>query len=61
MAGPRRIVLPLSAAAAEALSELSQREYRHPREQAELFVVEGLRRAGVLDDKANTAKEAARA
>lgn len=33
---------------ADALRELSQREYRHPRDQAALFVAEGLRRAGAL-------------
>jgi hypothetical protein len=52
---PRSFYVPLAGNAAEALRELSRREFRHPREQAALFVVEGLRRAGALpSDQADT-------
>ena len=36
--------------ARRALIELAEREFRDPRDQAALLVVEGLRRAGALTD-----------
>jgi hypothetical protein len=51
--GPAYIRLPRPAR--EALYELAEQEWRDPRDQAALFVVEGLRRAGALpSDQADT-------
>ena len=47
----RNIYIPLSDPAREALDELAEREWRHPKEQASKLLVEGLRRAGVLADQ----------
>lgn len=47
---PTRIMISLRPAEAEALLALSEREDRHPRDQAARFLREGLRRAGVLED-----------
>ena len=44
----RNIYVPLSDPAREALYELAEREWRHPKEQASKLLIEGLRRAGVL-------------
>ena len=44
----RSLYVPLPTDAREALIDLAIREYRDPREQAAYFVVEGLKRAGVL-------------
>jgi hypothetical protein len=52
MLTPRRVSIPLSADVAETLralsQRLSQREYRHPRDQAAKLLVEALERAGAL-------------
>ena len=47
----RNIYIPLPDPAPEALYELAEREWRHPKEQASKLLVEGLRRAGVLADQ----------
>lgn len=52
MAVPSRVSVPLSGPVAEALRDLSRREFRHPRDQAAKLVVEGLRQAGALADDA---------
>lgn len=45
----RSVHIPLPHDVADALYELSRREYRHPRQQAAFLLAEGLRRAGVLE------------
>ena len=45
---PRAVHIPLTDEVADALYQLSRREYRHPRQQATFLLVEGLRRAGLL-------------
>jgi hypothetical protein len=45
MPTPRYVRLSLDGHTADALVELARREYRHPREQAEKILVDGLRRA----------------
>jgi hypothetical protein len=45
---PHSVYVSLPASAAEALRELSRREFRHPRDQAQKLLVEGLRAAGAL-------------
>jgi len=42
------IYLPLPTREREALCELADREFRDPKDQARLLLVEGLRRAGAL-------------
>ena len=42
------VYVRLPEPAREALYELAEREWRDPRDQAELFVMDGLRRAGAL-------------
>ena len=42
------IYLPLPSREREALCELADREFRDPKDQARLLLVEGLRRAGAL-------------
>ncbi len=51
----RGIFVPLPDVPRDALYELAEREWRDPREQAAKFIVEGLRRAGVLNDERSTA------
>jgi len=48
MPAPHSINLPLTTDTAEALRQLSRKEYRHPREQAVKLLVDGLRLAGAL-------------
>jgi hypothetical protein len=45
---PSNVYVPLPSSAADALRELARREFRHPRDQAQKLLVEGLRRAGAL-------------
>jgi hypothetical protein len=47
----RNIYVPLPDPVREALYELAEREWRHPKEQASKLLVEGLRRAGMLADQ----------
>lgn len=47
---PRSVHIPLPGDLADALYELSRREYRHPRQQAAYLLAEGLRRAGALGE-----------
>jgi hypothetical protein len=44
----RSIYVPLSTPAKEALYQLAEREWRHPKEQASKLLVEALRQAGAL-------------
>ena len=44
----RSIYVPLPTPAREALYELADREWRHPKEQASKMLVEALQRAGAL-------------
>jgi hypothetical protein len=46
--GPQNIYVKLPSDAADALIRVANREWRHPKEQAALFIVEGLRRDGAL-------------
>ena len=48
MLEPQNIYVKLPGDVADALIRLANREWRHPREQAGLFITDGLRRAGVL-------------
>jgi hypothetical protein len=43
----RSVNVPLSDPAIRQLAELARREYRGPREQAAVLILEGLRRAGM--------------
>jgi hypothetical protein len=45
---PSTVYVSLPGTAGEALRELARREFRHPRDQAQKLLVEGLRRAGAL-------------
>jgi hypothetical protein len=45
---PSNVYVSLPSNAAEALRELARREFRHPRDQAQKLLVEGLQRAGAL-------------
>ena len=49
----RRLQLTLSGDAVEALHELAIREFRHPRDQATLLLLEGLRRHGALEESSD--------
>jgi hypothetical protein len=40
--------VPLPGAAARALAELSRREHRHPRDQALVILIDGLRQRGLI-------------
>jgi hypothetical protein len=46
---PSGIYLRLPEHDHDALYDLADREFRHPREQAALFIHQGLRRAGLID------------
>jgi hypothetical protein len=48
MPAPFSISVSLNADQSEALRELSRAQCRHPRDQAKLFIVEALRRRGLL-------------
>jgi len=50
---PQNIYVKLPGDVADALIRVANREWRHPREQAGLFIVDGLRQAGALpaDDR----------
>ena len=50
MPSGQAVYVPLAAAAAEGLRRLARRERRHPRDQAVVLLLDGLHRAGVLDD-----------
>jgi hypothetical protein len=57
---PSNVYVSLPSNAAEALRELARREFRHPRDQAQKLLVEGLRQAGALpSDAAHRADKAA--
>jgi hypothetical protein len=45
------VYVPLPGGAPDALRRLARREHRHPRDQALVLVLEGLRRAGELDEQ----------
>ena len=47
-----RIGVVLPEPAREALVDLAEREYRDPRDQAAVLVLEGLRRRGLVPDLA---------
>ena len=47
----RSIYVPLPTPARQALYELAEREWRHPKEQASKLLVDALRRAGLLADQ----------
>ena len=51
----RGIFVPLPDVPRDALYELAEQEWRDPRDQAAKFIVEGLRRAGALNDERSTA------
>ena len=55
----RSIYVPLPTPAREALYELAEREWRHPKEQASKLLVEALQRAGALptDDRLTDSRE----
>jgi hypothetical protein len=55
----RNVFVPLSREAVEALTELARREYREPRAQAAILIVEGLRRSGFDPDPQRSASVAA--
>ena len=59
MAAPQALYVPLPQEAASALRNLARREYRHPREQAVVLVLDGLRRAGALAPSPQTPSVAA--
>jgi hypothetical protein len=44
------VYVPLPGGAPDALRRLARREHRHPRDQALVLVLDGLRRAGELDE-----------
>jgi len=46
----RLVYVPMPAAVVAALTDLAAREWRSPRDQAAMLVIDGLRRAGVLAD-----------
>jgi hypothetical protein len=52
---PRRVSISLDSRTAEALRELSRREFRHPRDQAQKILVDGLRQAGALAEESGRA------
>lgn len=56
---PRAVHIPLPDDVADALYELSRRQFRHPRQQAAFLLVEGLRQAGVLEEGSDLATERA--
>jgi hypothetical protein len=56
----RTVYVSLPTDAAEALCELSRREFRHPRDQAQKLLLEGLWASGALPKEATTLTEAAR-
>ena len=58
---PRNMYVPIPGDAAEALRELSRREFRHPREQAAYFIVEALRARGALPTEQAAADRADKA
>jgi hypothetical protein len=43
----RNVFVPLSGEAIAALTELARREYRDPKAQAAILIVDGLRRSGL--------------
>jgi hypothetical protein len=45
------VYVRLPEPAREALYDLAEREWRDPRDQAALFIMEGLKRAGVLPEE----------
>ena len=55
---PRSVVVPMGHDVAAALLALSRREYRSPRDQARLLVVDGLCRAGLLPGTSTQSPEA---
>ena len=48
MLEPQNIYVKLPGDVADALIRVANREWRHPKEQAGLFIVDGLRQAGAL-------------
>jgi hypothetical protein len=48
----RALYVPIDDRARDALLVLSERQYRRPRDQAALLLVDALRRCGVLADDA---------
>lgn len=54
---PTRIMIHLRPAEAEALSKLSLREDRHPKDQAARLLREGLRRRRLLDTQPTEATD----
>jgi hypothetical protein len=47
----QRMVLTFPRDVTDALYEVATQEFRHPKEQAALFIVEALRQRGVLEEK----------
>jgi hypothetical protein len=45
-----RINVPLPGEALSALADLSAREWRDPRDQAAVIIIEGLRRRGLITE-----------
>jgi len=58
---PSTVYVSLPGTAGEALRELARREFRHPRDQAQKLLVEGLRRAGALPTEPTESARADRA
>ena len=56
MLEPRNLYVKLPGDVVDALYRVANREWRHPREQAGLLIVEGLRELGELptDDRSAT-------
>ena len=60
MPTPRSLYVTLPGDTAEALRELSVREFRHPRDQAAVLLLDGLRRAGLLTGETDAVSDQAR-
>jgi len=54
MPEPRNLYVKLPGDVVDALYRVADREWRHPKEQAGLFIAEGLRQRGELPGEATT-------
>ena len=53
MLEPRNIYVKLPGDVSDALIRVAGREWRHPKEQAALYIAEGLKRDRALTDQTN--------
>jgi hypothetical protein len=59
MLGPRNIFVPLRPEHADLLFVMSQREFRHPKEQAQMLLAKALEKEATEDDRTKAAERKA--